>query len=276
VAESAALRRRRLTAELRRLRSQAKLTQRQVADTLDWSPSKVIRIEQGSVRIGVTDLQALLALYEVSDPGAVTELTSMARESKKLPYAEYRDVMSAEAVRYLQYEANASIIRQVALEVVPGLLQTEEYTRALFDVYRIDSARADKLVESRKERRELFERPEPPETFFILDESVIRREVGGSRVMAHQLEHLIATSRRSDVSIQVLPFSAGAHPALAGAFIHLEFPAEDDPDVIFVENTLGDTLFRDDPEITASYREQFWALEDLATRPESFEDVIAR
>jgi transcriptional regulator with XRE-family HTH domain len=272
VAESAAFRRR-LTAELRRLRTEAKLTQRQVADNLDWSPSKVIRIEQGAVRIGVTDLRALLTLYEVSDEDTVAELSEMARESKKLPFAEYRDVMSAEAVRYLQYEANALRIRQVALEVVPGLLQTEEYTRAVFTAYGMAADRADKLVESRKERQGLFERASPPESFFIIDESVLRRTVGGAKVMGHQIDHLVAMSDRPDVTIQVLQFSAGAHPALAGPFIHLEFPAENDPDVIFVENTLGDTLFRDDPDVTAKYLDQFWKLEDLASPPEGFAEV---
>jgi transcriptional regulator with XRE-family HTH domain len=272
VTESAALRRR-LTAELRRLRAQAKLTQRQVADSLDWSPSKVIRIEQGTVRIGVTDLQALLNLYQVTDPATVADLATMARESKKLPFAEYREVASAEGVRYLQYEANASIIRQVAPLLVPGLLQIEEYTRSILDAYRTPAEKIDKIVESRKERRELFERPEPPESFFVLDEAVLRREVGGSRVMARQIDHLITMSRRTDVSIQVIRFSAGAHSAMAGPFVHLEFPADNDPDVIFIENTLGDTLFRDDPELTAKYREQFWALEDLATPADSFEQV---
>lgn len=272
MAESAALRRR-LTAELRRLRSQAKLTQRQVADTLDWSPSKVIRIEQGTVRIGVTDLQALLKLYEVTDQSVVAELTMMARESKKLPFAEYREIVSAEAIRYFQYEANASIVRQVTPSLVPGLLQIEEYSRALLEAYGSPDYRIDKLVESRKERRELFDRPNPPEAFFIMDEAVLRRAVGGSKIMARQIDHLISMSRRPDVSIQVLRFSTGAHSAMAGPFVHLEFPADNDPDVIFVENALGDTLFRDDPDITAHYREQFWKLEDLATKPDAFEDV---
>jgi hypothetical protein len=183
--------------------------------------------------------------------------------------------MTAEAIRYLQYEANASIIRQVALDVVPGVLQTEEYTRALFDAYRIDADRADKLVESRKERRELFESLQPPETFFILDESVVRRAVGGPKVMANQIEHLVAMSWRDNVSIQVLPFAAGAHPALAGPFIHLEFPNENDSDVIFIENTLGDTLSRDnDIETISTYRVQFWALEDLATPADAFEEFV--
>lgn len=272
MAESAALRRR-LTAELRRLRAQAKLTQRQVAESLDWSPSKVIRLEQGTVRIGVTDLQALLNLYEVTEPAAVAELTRMARESKKLPFAEYRDVVPAEAVRYFQYEANASIIRQVEPLLVPGLLQVEEYSRAVLEAYRKSSEDADRIVESRKERQELFERSEPPDAFFILDEAVLRREVGGPKVMARQIDHLVRMAQRPGVAIQVVRFSAGAHSAMAGPFVHLEFPAENDPDVIFVENTLGDTLLRDDEDVTADYREQFWVLEDLATAPESFEEV---
>ena len=270
--ESAALRRR-LTAELRRLRGQAKLTQRQVADSLDWSPSKVIRIEQGTVRIGVTDLQALLNLYRITDPTVVSDLTSMARESKKLPFSEYRGVVTAETVRYFQYEANASIIRQVHPLLIPGLLQVEEYSRAVLDAYRKSTEAADKIVESRKERQELFERADPPEAFFILDEGVLRREVGGPKVMGRQIEHLIEMAQRPGVSIQIIRFAAGAHSAMAGPFVHLEFPADNDPDVIFVENTLGDTLFRDDEEMTANYREQFWILEDLATRPEAFEHV---
>jgi transcriptional regulator with XRE-family HTH domain len=273
VIESAAALRRRLTAELRRLRAHAELTQRQVADSLDWSPSKVIRIEQGTVRIGVTDLQALLSLYKVTDPSVVADLTVMARESKKLPFAEYRDVLSAEVIRYFQYEANASIIRQVTPLLVPGLLQTEEYTRALLDAYLTPTDAIDKIVESRKERRELFERSKPPEAFFILDEAVLRREVGGPKVMGRQIDHLVAMSQRPDVSLQVIRFPAGAHSAMAGPFVHLEFPADNDPDVIFIENTLGDTLFRDDLDLTAKYREQFWTLEDLATSSDDFPQV---
>ena len=233
----------------------------------------MIRIEQGTVRIGVTDLQALLNLYQVTEPTVVADLTSMARESKKLPFSEYRGAVPAEGIRYLQYEANASIIRQVHPLLVPGLLQIEEYTRAVLESYGTPVENIDKIVESRKERRELFERPKPPEAFFILDEAVLRREIGGPKIMARQIDHLVTMAQRTDVSIQVIRFSTGAHPALAGPFVHLEFPAENDPDIIFIENTLGDTLFRDDEEITAEYREKFWILEDMATASESFEQV---
>ena len=270
--ESAALRRR-LTSELKRLRGQADLTQRQVAESLDWSPSKVIRIEQGTVRIGVTDLQALLNLYRVTEPEVIADLTAMARGSKKLPFSEYRGAVPEEGLRYFRYESDASIIRQVEPLLVPGLLQVEEYSRAVLGAYRRTPEDIDTIIDSRKERQELLERAEPPEAFFILDEAALRREVGGPKVMARQIDHLVAMAQRPRISIQILPFSVGAHSAMSGPFVHLEFPAENDDDVIFVENALGDTIFRDDEEITATYREQFWVLEDLASRPESFEKV---
>ena len=170
-------------------------------------------------------------------------------------------------------ESDWSMIRQVTPILVPGLLQIEEYTRALLDAYGTPADRVDKLVESRKERQELYEQTDPPESFYILDEAVLRRTVGGPKVMGRQIEHLVEMSRRPDVSIQVLPFTVGAHPAMKGPFVHLEFPDENDPDVIFVENTLGDTLFRDDEEITAQYLEQFWILENIATARDSFEKI---
>lgn len=269
--EPAALRRR-LTVELKRLRNQARLTQRQVADSLDWSPSKVIRIEQGLVRVGVTDLHALLALYGVTDRHTLEDLTVMARGSKKLPFAEYRDVVSPETFRYFGYEASASTIRQVILNVLPGLLQTEEYARTLFSAYGMEKMRADKLIESRKERQELFDRFDPPEMYFMIDESALRRAVGGPTVMSRQIDYLTEMARRPHVSIYVLPFALGAHAALPGPFVHLEFPSEKDPDVIYVENALGDALFHYDLDLTASYLERFLHLEDVATRVETFED----
>jgi transcriptional regulator with XRE-family HTH domain len=274
VAESATPRRR-LTLELRRRRNEAGLTQRQVADKLDWSQSKVIRIEQGAVKIRVTDLQALLLLYGVTDPTTVGDLTTMARESKKLPFTQYGDILSDEAIRFFQYEADAVLIRQVALQQVPGILQVPDYSVALLAAYGIHGDRAARIVESRAERRELFDRPEPPEVFYILDEAILRRQVGNPEVMRRQLDHLVTMAERPNVAIQVLPFTLGAHPALEGPFIHLEFADEDDPDVIFVENTLGDTLFRADQSTTTRFREQFIKLESVATPPDEFAAFVA-
>jgi transcriptional regulator with XRE-family HTH domain len=274
VTDPAALRRR-LIVELKRLRTQAKLTQRQVAEDLEWSPSKIIRIEQGVVGISITDLRAVLGHYGVTDEQTVEELAAMARGSKKQPFADYRDTFPADTIRYFGYEASAAVIRQVELNVVPGLLQTEEYTRALLAARRMDSTRIDKLVESRRERQELLERAEPPDAFFIVDEGALRRTIGGPSIMRRQLARLVQAAAQPHVSIQVLPFSIGAHPALAGSFVCLEFSAEDDPDLLYFENPLGDALFRDDAQLTATYRERFWELEDMATARESFEGVVS-
>ena len=167
----------------------------------------------------------------------------MARESKKLPFAEYRDVMSAEAVRYLQYEANAFVIRQVALERRARASCRPRSTPAPSSPpYGMAADRADKLVESRKERQGLFERGD------AAGELLHHRRVGaetdgrwrqGDGSPDRPSRRDVRPARRHDPGAAVL---GGSAPALAGPFIHLEFPAENDPDVIFVENTLGDTL----------------------------------
>src|SRR5438477_3975398 len=119
--------RRRLRAELRSARTEAGLTQRQAAEALDWSPSKLLRIENGSVSISTTDLKALLALYGIQDPVKIEELVRMAQSARRHTWSAYRDVFSHEFIVYLGYESSASIIRQVEPLLIPGLLQTEEY-----------------------------------------------------------------------------------------------------------------------------------------------------
>ena len=203
--------RRKLKAELKRLRTGRGLTQRHVADQLDWSQSKVIRIENGSVAIGVTDLQALLRLYGVDDQPTTESLVEMARGSKRLPFTDFKDVFPAETLRYFAYESSASIVRQVQPLLVPGLLQTEEYARALLTSWGNEPSRIDQTWASRLERQELLERTDPPEMFFIVDEAAVQRPVGGEGVMRHQREHLLELASRPRITIQVVPFEVGAH-----------------------------------------------------------------
>lgn len=268
--------RRQLRVELKHLRAKAELTQRQVAVALDWSPSKIIRIENGSVGISVTDLKALAAEYGMTDGNTLDKLAEMARGSKKQPFVDYRDVLSTETIRYLGYEASASLIRQVQLLLVPGLLQTEEYTRALLEGYGMDAKRADRLVESRRDRQELLDTAEPPMLFVIIDEAVLRRAIGGAPAMRRQLRHLLEMDSRPSVTIQVLPFSLGAYEALQGPFVHLEFRTPSDPDVLFLENMRGSSSFIDDPEVTGPYQEAFFKLEDTASTPGQLAEYIAR
>jgi transcriptional regulator with XRE-family HTH domain len=266
--------RRQLRVELKRLRTSRGLTQRYVAEQLDWSQSKVIRIENGAVAIGVTDLRALLSLYGVDDRDAVDNLVNMARNSKHQPFSSYKDIFRIETLRYFAYESSASLIRQVEPLVIPGLLQTEEYARALSANYDLPASRIDKIWESREERQELLDRTEPPEMFFILDESVIRRTVGGAGVMRRQLAHLVELASRPQMSIQVLMFESGAHRALRGPFVYLEFPAAADPDVLYLESPTGDSVFRDDPEVTGKYLEDFYILEQQASAADRLREVL--
>ena len=268
--------RRQLTAELRRLREQAALTQQSVAARLDWSPSKVIRIEKGDVRIQQTDLRALLDLYDVTDPDRVEELTAMARESKRLLFTEYRDVVGDETLRYYQLEAGALRIRHFALSFVPGLLQTDEYARAIFAASDVEPGVAERLIEVRQKRRALLERADPPELFVILDENLLHRAVGGADALQRQIEHLTAVAERPNVSIQVLPFEQGAHVSMAGSFIHLQFPDSITAETIYVEHALGAAIFQDDPATTDTYRRRFQELEKMATRSGDLRSALAR
>jgi transcriptional regulator with XRE-family HTH domain len=268
--EDPAAMRRRLRVELKRLRTAAGKTQRDVAKALYWSPSKVIRIESGQVGITVTDLRALADLYGLHDDGQLAELTEMAQGSKRQPFAEYRDVLTADTINFMRLEASAKLIRQVEPLVVPGLLQTEEYMRGILAAGEHSAERTERIVASRRERQELLERDPRPEIFVILGEAVLRQAIGGVGVMKNQLQHLLDLAERRVVSIQVLPFELSAHDALRGPFVHMEFAAELDPDVVFLEHTRGTSTFSDDAVLTADYQVRFFGLEDIASAPADF------
>jgi transcriptional regulator with XRE-family HTH domain len=260
--------RRRLKIELRRARKTAGLTQQSVADALDWSPSKIIRIESGSVAVSVTDLKALAEHYSISD--RFEDLAAMAKGSKKQPWSEYSDILPQETMRYFGYESSVSILRQFEISFMPGLLQTEEYARAILtDVFGRGGENLNRLVKARLERQELFDKQEPPETFFLLDEAVLRRQIGGPDVMRRQLRRLEELAESPRISIQVLPFSTGGYFGLKGPFVYLEFADPEDDDVLYLENPYGDAIFRDATEVTEPYREAFWDMEKIASPREA-------
>jgi transcriptional regulator with XRE-family HTH domain len=267
--------RRQLVGELRRLRDKSGLTQRQVADALDWSQSKIIRIEKASVAIGITDLQALLRIYGVDDPAAVGDLEGMARGSKRLPFNEFRVDFAPETLRYFRYESTSSIIRQFEPLIVPGLLQTEEYGRSLLHGLVDSEKRIDTVWASRAERQELLDREAVPEMFFILGEAAVRQTVGTEGVMRRQRERLVELNNRDRISVQVLPFSAEANIGMQGPFAYLEFAAESDANVLYAEATLGDSVIRDDEDLTGEYLEHFFKLERLALPAADLERFLA-
>jgi transcriptional regulator with XRE-family HTH domain len=276
--DNASALRRQLLAELRRLRPPEVHTQRQVAEALDWSPSKVTRIESGAVSLSVTDLRALLGYYGVSDPDVVERLVALARRSRRArsPFAAYADVFSPVALRFFDFEQSASWIGEVELVVVPGLLQTEEYARALMGVYDLGAEKVERFVDSRRIRQELLDRPDPPTLSFMVDESVLLRAIGGRAVMRAQLQRLLDLAKRPHVAIRVLPLALGEHVGLRGPFVLLQFAGTNDPDVVYVEQRRGDVLFQDELEVTANYRRLFAELEKCAAPPDDLGAYVER
>jgi len=269
-----------LRLQLRKIRIDADLTQKEVASQLDWSPSKILRIESGENSISTTDLQALLAIYNISDPRKKDELIRLARESRKQIASAYDDVLSKEALKLQRYEKAASIIRQYQPTLMPGLLQTREYAEALLRIIASpdDSERAiQRRVEARLERQELLELNDPPEMFFILDEAVVRRNIGheaGRAVMRPQIEHLKKVNELPRVTIQIVPFAVGAYKAMRGPFVLLEFAEASLNDLLYLESPTGEYVAQEEPSETRPYLEQFWDLELKATKREELNGFL--
>jgi hypothetical protein len=252
--------------------------------------SKLIRIETGVVSISTNDLRALLAHYGISDPAQVGAMIDTARSSRERSWwIGYRELVSQEYLVFLGYESSASIVRNFEPLLIPGLLQTEEYAREILsEIGGLGSKKViDGLVELRMQRQELLlERDEPPSLDFILDEAVIRRVVGGPSVMRRQLNHLRDLADRPNVTVRIMPFSAGMYPRLRVAYVLLEFPDPEDEDILYVENAQGEMIIREglpeeaEGEATpVTYLGVFWQLEQTARRentPGIVEDAIDR
>lgn len=269
---------RRLRGELRKAREQAKLTQAQVAEEMDWSVSKVIRIETGAVGLSITDLRALLQLYGVEDRAAIDVLVEMGKASRRRAWWDgFREFLNETMIKFIGLESSASIFRQYQDEVVPGLLQTSDYVRAIQDLYDTDAAVIEKRIEVRIKRQEILDPGNPAKFFFVVDERVFRRVVGGPEVMREQLERLREFNRQSNISIQVIPFSAGLHVGLKlGSFSVLEFPGDDQDHVAAVEQASAGLVLEDRPELVSEYVEAFLQLEDVAVSQDELEAWIER
>lgn len=259
--------RRRLRVALRQARQDLGLTQKDVAKELDWSTSKLLRIEGGEIHISVTDLDALLRHYRVTDPGRVKQLRAMAQAAKKQPWAAYRGVLSAVFMTYLGYEAAASVVRSFTNLLLPGLLQTEDYTRAVVRTLSTPGTPGEVIelrVRAKLARQELLSQADAPEMVFIIDEGVLRRRVGSGEVMAQQLEHLMKVATHLKTDIRILPFGAGEHPAMLGSFVILEFPAAADEDLLYLETGHADLVAREGERDITAYKETFFELEPEA------------
>ncbi|MEU5081134.1 MULTISPECIES: helix-turn-helix domain-containing protein [Streptomyces] len=275
-----AVRRRKLGAELRTLRTGAGLTSGEAARLVGWHQSKVSRIETGASGVKPADLRLLLDAYEVRDRH-LRELLLILAGSEETSgrhrwWHAYRGVLPPTYRDFISLESQASAMRTLETTVVPGLLQTAEYARAVTRaaVKDLDEDRLDTLVEVRLARQDVLRSDPPLALSAVLDEAVLRREVGGPGVMARQRRRLIEAARLPQVRLQVLPFTAGAHIGLTGPFVIFSFPSTSDLDVVVLDQ-LTSSLYLERKEDLMAYSEAFSTLQFHALSPEDSLDYIA-
>ncbi|NGY65427.1 helix-turn-helix domain-containing protein [Lentzea sp. NEAU-D13] len=268
---------RRLLAELRQTREGRGLSQQAVADAMDWSVSKLIRIEKGENKISVTDVQALLLHYDVRDDTRVADLVGIARairQSKSAWMEKYRGSFTEQFAKFLELETSAIRIRQSQLNVIPGLLQIPDYARALVKSYGNLDDVVERSVEIRMHRQSVLEL-DGPQIFIILDEAVLHRVVGSDDVLRRQLQRIKEIAALKHVTIKILPFSAGIHPAMKSSFSILEFSEGEEDFALLLEHPGRDELMTSGPELK-EFLNYFFQLEDFALPAEETPKVIDR
>jgi transcriptional regulator with XRE-family HTH domain len=242
------VRRRRLGAELRRYREAAGLTIDQVAERLECSASKISRLETGQIGSSPRDVRDILAMYKVGD-AELESLLEVARETRQRGWWQpYGSVLTS---AFIGFEAASHRIRSYEAQCVPGLLQTQEYARALITAGGNDTPeQIDNRVRLRMVRRELLTHDDQVEFWCVLDEAALLRPVGGRKVMQRQLEHLATMAELPNVTLQVLPLEIGEHAGMEGSFVLLSFPHESDPDTVYVTMATGGVFQEKADELT--------------------------
>ena len=240
-------------ARLRRLRVDKGISREQAGEAIRASEWKIHRLENGQVGFKERDIVDLLRLYGVTDPDEVASIVNLAREANLTGWwYQYGDVLPQWFRSYVDLESAATLIRAYEGQFIPGLLQTEDYMRAVMRGSLLDASpeEIERRVELRTTRQKLLQRDDGPRLWAVVDEAALRRLVGGPEVMRGQLEWLIEAAKLPSVTLQILPFAAGAHAAMGVTFSILRFADSELPDVVYVEH-LTSALYldrRDDVE----------------------------
>jgi transcriptional regulator with XRE-family HTH domain len=268
---SPTLRRRELGTLLRSLRLNRELTVDQVAAELLCSPSKVSRMETGQRGASPRDVRDLCELYGVTDQAERTRLMKLATEGKQQGWWQSYDLDYFGT--YVGLEEAATAMRQFQSTIVPGLLQTSDYARRVAEVLDVTPVRVDELVEVKLRRQSLLAKQPPVPLSVILDEAVLHRMVGGVAAMRAQLDHIIKVTKNYNVTVRVVPYSAGAHPAMESTFSILDF--QEVPSVVYVEGLVG-FLYLERPQEIARYEQVFDRLQGIALSPQESIELIAK
>jgi transcriptional regulator with XRE-family HTH domain len=278
---SSAVRQRRLAGELRRLRRRAHLTGKDVASRLGWSEAKLSRIENGQARVKIADLDDFLDLYKVSGSHRA-ELIALAEESREAdPLEDIEGDLPEGHAQILQAESEAEAMLIWEPQVVPGLLQIEDYTRALLQlwpaVFATPAAEIERRVETRRLRRRVLTRVPPLELSFVIDESVLFRGFAAPPVMRAQLAYLAEAAEQPNIELRILPL-AGKQVIGTGSFIHFRFPRIHEvslPDTVAFEHLQGTTFIESERDVNA-YQVVFGALRDNSLNPQASRDTLAK
>jgi len=265
-----------LGSQLRRLREARGITREAAGYAIRASESKISRMELGRVSFKTRDVEDLLTLYGVTDEAERAALLSLVKEANLAGWwHSYSDVLPSWFPTYVGLEGAASLIRVYEVQFVHGLLQTEEYARAVVRRGMRDASEADveRRVALRLERQKYLVSEHAPELHIVLDEAALRRPYGDRDVMRGQLQHLIEMSERPNVRLQVMPFSFGGHSGESGAFTLLSFPESDLADIVYVEQ-LTSALYLDKPEDVAQYEKALTELQRDSPGPKESRDLL--
>lgn len=272
------VRRRRLGQELRRLREDRGMTAEEVADRLLVSQSKISRLENGRRSISPRDVRDLCGVYEVQDRKLVDSLMQMARESRQQGWWHAFAELSPSYSVYIGLETDASSLRVYEPQVVPGLLQTQAYATAVIagalpEI--TDEEMASRVQVRLRRQQRIWDERNPLRLWAVVDESALRRTVGGPAVMAEQLRTLAESSRLPHVTLQVMPFAAGAHPGVNGQYTIMEFPEASDSTVIYFEGGTSD-LYLEKPHDVQHYSVIYEHLRAQALSPQQTREFMVK
>ncbi|HUB42305.1 MAG TPA: helix-turn-helix transcriptional regulator [Streptosporangiaceae bacterium] len=268
-----------LGGQLRKLREAAGITPERAGYEIRASRSKISRVEHGRVGFKERDVVDLLTLYGVTDEKVHQRMLALAQQANSPGWwARYDDVLPDWFETYVGLEQATSLIRTYELQFVPGLFQTREYARAV-TVLGHRAAPAEEIerrVSLRLNRQQILTRADSgPKVWAVIDESALRRPLGGREVMRAQLQHLIELTESPQVTLQIMPFDRGGHSAAGGSFAILRFADSDLPDIVYIEQLTG-ALYLDRPEEIDHYREVMNSLSAEAETPVESERQLKR
>jgi transcriptional regulator with XRE-family HTH domain len=267
---------RRLAAELRTLRASAGLTRDEVVERTGINVATLYRIEHARVRPQTRTLRTLLDLYG-ADQEHQADLVALLRDARQRGWLHaYQNELPEQYTTYIGFEGEARSVWNYESLYIPGLLQTEDYARAVIGAGLPGARREDiePRVEVRIQRQDVLRNDNPLELWAIVDEAALRRQVGGQAVMQAQLNHLLEAAELPNVTLQVIPFSVGAHAGMPGSFVFMQFTEATIPDVIYLDSMAGDLFLEAEADVRR-YRLAFEHLRAVAVSPDASRALVA-